>query len=220
MQHSQAPIIDANPSPWWYWSVAIYLGLMVTFGVIGAIVMALIPFEFIASEFDWAEDPGEYPENGTQQEQQEWNEQKELWDLQQVTYNLMIDLEEEKPVQLALSSVLALAGIIAIIQLAQQKFNGFALAFVWLVLTLLSKIFMTIRYNEMMNDINALFPDETGQQMGYQTLYSLGGEVMCNTILIALLITCAANSRPKTIEESGFHLHHQQSTVIDIPPKD
>jgi hypothetical protein len=43
---------------------------------------------------------------------------------------------------------------------------------------------------------------------------------MCNTILVALLITCAANSRPKPIEESGFHLHHQQSTVIDMPPKD
>ena len=71
----------------------------------------------------------------------------------------------------------------------------------------------------MMNDINALFPEETGQ-MGYQTLYSLGGEVMCNTILIALLITCAANSRPKTIEESGFHLHHHLTKAPEQPPKD
>ena len=219
MQHSQAPIIDANPSPWWYWSVAIYLGLMVVLGALGAVVMAVMPYEYIASEFAWADDPGAYPESGTSEEQEEWNEQKELWDLQQITYNLMIDLEDDKPLQLTISAVLTLAGIIAIIQLAQQKFNGFMIAFVWLVLSFISKVFMTFRMNEMMGDLNRLFPEETGS-LGYQMLYSLGGEVMCNTILVALLITCAANSRPKTIEESGFHLHHHQSTVIDMPPKD
>ena len=98
--------------------------------------MALMPYEYIASEFAWADDPGAYPESGTSEEQEKWNEQKELWDLQQITYNLMIDLEDDKPLQLTISAVLTLAGIIAIIQLTQQKFNGFMIAFVWLVLSL------------------------------------------------------------------------------------
>ena len=111
MQHSTTPsppIIDLNPSPWWSWGVAIFLGVMVVFAAFGALVIALIPYDYIANEYTWAEDPGEYPANGSQEAQEGWNESKELWDLQQLTQTLLYEMEEEVPLCSQASRSLAL----------------------------------------------------------------------------------------------------------------
>ena len=222
MQHSTTPsppIIDLNPSPWWSWGVAIFLGVMVVFAAFGALVIALIPYDYIATEYTWAEDPGEYPANGSQEEQEGWNESKELWDLQQLTQTLLYEMEEEVPLQLTLFAGVTLVGIAAMILLARQNPNGFKLAYVWLLLSTCSQIFTTLRYNSLMSDLNQFFPKESFSGP-LQTAASISGTLVCNIGILAVLITCAVNSQPKHLEESGFHLYpHPSPSNYQSPPK-
>ena len=222
MQHSTTtspPIIDLNPSPWWSWGVAIFLGIMVALAALGALVLALIPYDYIATEYTWAEDPGEYPENGSQEEQEGWNESKELWDLQQLTQNLLFEMEDEVPMQLTLFAGVTVVGIAAIMLLARQNPNGFKLAYVWLLLSTSSNIYSTLRYNSLMTDLNQFFPEEAVSGT-YQVAASIGGTLACNLVVLAVLITCAVNSKPKHLEESGFHLyHHPPPSNYQTPPK-
>lgn len=222
MQHSTTtspPIIDLNPSPWWSWGVAIFLGIMVALAAFGALVLALIPYDYIATEYTWAEDPGEYPENGSQEEQEGWNESKELWDLQQLTQNLLFEMEDEVPMQLTLFAGVTVVGIAAIMLLARQNPNGFKLAYVWLLLSTSSNIYSTLRYNSLMTDLNQFFPEEAVSGT-YQVAASIGGTLACNLVVLAVLITCAVNSQPKHLEESGFHLyHHPPPSNYQTPPK-
>ncbi len=214
------PIIDLNPSPWWSWGVAIFLGIMVALAALGALVLALIPYDYIATEYTWAEDPGEYPANGSQEEQDGWNESKELWDLQQLTQTLLLEMEDEVPMQLTLFAGVTLVGIGAMIFLARQNPNGFKLAYVWLLLSTSSNIYSTLRYNSLMSDLDQFFPEEAVSGT-YQVAASIGGTLACNLVVLAVLITCAVNSQPKHLEESGFHLyHHPPSSHLQPPPKD
>jgi hypothetical protein len=214
------PIIDLNPSPWWSWGVAIFLGVMVAFAALGALVLALIPYEYIATEYTWAEDPGAYPANGSQEEQDGWNESKELWDLQQLTQNLLLEMEDEVPMQLALFTGVTLVGIAAMILLARQNPNGFKLAYLWLFLSTCSNVYTTLRYNSLMSDLDQFFPDETLSGTP-QVAANIGGTLACNIIVLAVLITCAVNSQPKHLEESGFHLyHHPPISHLQQPAKD
>ena len=213
------PIIDLNPSPWWSWGVAIFLGVMVAFSALGALAIALIPYDYIATEYTWAEDPGEYPENGSQEEQDGWNESKESWDLQQLTQNLLFEMEDEVPMQLTLFGGVTLVGVAAMILLARQNPNGFNLAYVWLFLSTCSNIYSTIRYNSLMSDLDQFFPEEA-MSGTYQVAASIGGTLACNLTVLAVLITCAVNSQPKQLEESGFHLHHHSPpSQFQPPPK-
>lgn len=214
------PIIDLNPSPWWSWGVAIFLGIMVALAALGMLVLALIPYDYIATEYTWAEDPGEYPANGSQEEQDGWNESKELWDLQQLTQTLLYEMEDEVPMQLTLFAGVTLVGIWGMILLARQNPNGFKLAYVWLFLSTCFNIYSTLRYNSLMSDLDQFFPEEAVSGT-FQVAASIGGTLACNLVVLAVLITCAINSQPKHLEESGFHLyHHLSSPHLQPPPKD
>ncbi|MDG1538077.1 MAG: hypothetical protein P8Q85_05935 [Candidatus Poseidoniaceae archaeon] len=214
------PIIDLNPSPWWSWGVAIFLGIMVALAALGALALALIPYDYIATEYTWAEDPGEYPANGSKEEQDGWNESNEQWELQQLTQTLLYEMEEEVPLQLTLFAGVTLVGIGAMILLARQNPNGFKLAYVWLLFSTSSNIYSTLRYNALMSDLAQFFPEEAVSGT-YQVAASIGGTLACNLTVLAVLITCAVNSQPKHLEESGFHLYHPPpSSSLQPPPKD
>jgi hypothetical protein len=155
---------------------------MVAFSALGALAIALIPYDYIATEYTWAEDPGEYPENGSQEEQDGWNESKESWDLQQLTQNLLFEMEDEVPMQLTLFGGVTLVGVAAMILLARQNPNGFNLAYVWLFLSTCSNIYSTIRYNSLMSDLDQFFPEES-MSGTYQVAASIGGTLACNLLL-------------------------------------
>jgi MFS-type transporter involved in bile tolerance (Atg22 family) len=105
------------------------------------------------------------------------------------------------------------------ILLARQNPNGFNLAYVWLFLSTCSNIYSTIRYNSLMSDLDQFFPEES-MSGTYQVAASIGGTLACNLTVLAVLITCAVNSQPKQLEESGFHLHHHSPpSQLQPPPK-
>lgn len=71
-----------------------------------------------------------------------------------------------------------------------------------------------------MSDLAQFFPEEAVSGT-YQVAASIGGTLACNLTVLAVLITCAVNSQPKHLEESGFHLYHPPpSSSLQPPPKD
>ena len=143
-----------------------------------------------------------------------------MWDLQQLTQNLLLEMEDEVPMQLALFTGVTLVGIAAMILLARQNPNGFNLAYLWLFLSTCSNVYTTLRYNSLMSDLDQFFPDETLSGTP-QVAANIGGTLACNIIVLAVLITCAVNSQPKHLEESGFHLYHNPPiSHLQQPAKD
>jgi hypothetical protein len=217
----QPIIIDPNPSPWWSWGVAIYLGIMVTFGVLGALAYGLIPFDSLADEFLVLEEPGEYPENGTPEEQEEWNLSKQNWDAENSLRGLLFEMEEDKPVQLTISLSITLVGLIAVVRLVQKNPLGFKFGYAWLLLSTISQITTTLKYQALMSGLSEPTPSLPGQLdfATIQLVSNITGPLVCNSILLAVMIACAAYSEPQALEESGFH--HQQTPIIALsePPQ-
>ena len=70
----QVVLVNATPSPWWHWGPAIFLALSVLGTIIGTAIAAFIPYDQFLDEMEKdTEEPGPYPENGTSEEQDEWN---------------------------------------------------------------------------------------------------------------------------------------------------
>ena len=120
--------VNAGPSKWWSWGLAIFLSIMVFFSIIGIIFSALIPYDQLMN--DWKmEEPGVYPTNGTSEEQDEWNSSKEEWDNYVATKKLMEDIDELSPIQIWSGLISSVIAIVAIFMLFQLDPNGYKVTY-------------------------------------------------------------------------------------------
>ena len=197
---ANVPLTQA-PSPWWFWGVAIFLGVMIGLTAVGTAISTLIPYDYLANQIDFSEDPGPYPEEGTAEEQERWNQTKEEYDLTQGLQELLAGLEEEKPIQLTIAVFTSAIGIVAIYLLSQQRRMGFNVAYAWVIVSSIGQIVQSIR----MIEFYQLVPEEESIPISIQIGSQIGGVLVCNLIYLSVLVVCAINSKGIPFEESGFH---------------
>ena len=197
---ASVPLTQA-PSPWWFWGVAIFLGVMIGLTAVGTAISTLIPYDYLANQIDLSEDPGPYPEEGTAEEQERWNQTKEEYDLTQGIQELLAGLEEEKPIQLTIAVFTSTIGIVAIYLLSQQRRMGFNVAYAWVIVSSIGQIVQSIR----MIEFYQLVPEEESIPISIQIGSQIGGVLVCNLIYLSVLVVCAINSKGIPFEESGFH---------------
>ena len=198
--------LNTGPSKWWSWGLAIFLSIMVFFGLIGIAISAIVPYDRFVG--DWGiEEPGDYPTDGTSQEQDEWNASKEEWDTYIATTNLMEDLEELRPFQIWTGLISSVIAIVAIFMLFQLDPNAYKVVYGWLGITTVSQVWYAFKTQEMMNEFYGSFPEfEDSIWMDIQAGSQIGGTLVCNVFLLLIVIMCSIKSSDKgEVEESGFH---------------
>ncbi|MDG1525783.1 MAG: hypothetical protein P8Q90_06935 [Candidatus Thalassarchaeaceae archaeon] len=206
--------LQTGPSKWWAWGLAIFLSIQVFFTLIGALISAIIPYDMLLTDWD-AEEPGEYPVNGTSVEQDEWNFTKEEWDSYLAITEMMEDLNELKPLQIWTGIISSMIAMVAIVMLLQQSPNGFRIAYAWLGISTLGQLWMQHKMQAAMTDFFSNMHVEETAWMSVQTGMNFGSTLVCNTLLLMIIIMCSMKSQDKgEVEESGFHrqtiLHSEQ----------
>ena len=202
--------VNTGPSKWWAWGLAIFLGIQVFFTLIGTIISAIIPYDMLLDDWE-VEEPGEYPTNGTSEEQNEWNLTKEEWDSYLLINGMMEEMDGMKSLQIWSGILTCVIGMVAIVMLLQQNPNGFKMTYVWLGIGTVSQVWMSLKIHTTMNDIISNVSDEASIWMSVNMGMSLGGTMVCNTLLLLIVIMCSMKSQDtQLVEESGFHRHHTQ----------
>jgi hypothetical protein len=198
--------LNIGPSKWWSWGLAIFLAIMVFFTMIGIAISAIFPYDELMVGWE-PEEPGEYPVNGTSEEQGEWNSTKEEWDGYLATKELLEDMEEIRPFQIWSGLIGSLIVIVAIIMLFQQNQTAYKLVYVWLGLSAISQIWLSLKTRDIMNEYYSNFPEfEDSIWMSIQSGLQLGSSMICNVFLLLIVVMCSIKSHDKgQVEESGFH---------------
>ncbi len=215
----QVVLVNATPSPWWHWGPAIFLALSVLGTIVGTAIAAFIPYDQFLDEMENdTEEPGPYPENGTSEEQDEWNATKERWDEYVVVTELIEGLEEIKPYQVISGFLVGTVGIAAVVLLFLRDEKGFKFAYAWIVTTVITQAIMGLKTQEMMAEFYANMPSEEDflvEWMNIQYGIQLGSLMVCNILLFSIFFMCSMKSQDLgQIEESGFHTQ-PTSTILD-----
>ena len=215
----QVVLVNATPSPWWHWGPAIFLALSVLGTIVGTAIAAFIPYDQFLDEMENdTEEPGPYPENGTSEEQDEWNATKERWDEYVALTELIEGLEEIKPYQVISGFLVGTVGIAAVVLLFLRDEKGFKFAYAWIVTTVITQAIMGLKTQEMMAEFYANMPSEEDflvEWMNIQYGIQLGSLMVCNILLFSIFFMCSMKSQDfGQIEESGFHTQ-PTSTILD-----
>ena len=167
--------------------------------------------------FDWEpEEPGEYPVNGTEEEQAEWNATDYEWNEYQSIKTMLDGMEELKP-QFIMTGILTIAaGIPAIYFLFQQDRKGFNFTFAWLAISTTTQVWLRIK---MQSATSGIYDNMEAEELaGLETWLSIqrglevAGVVICNTFLLMIVIMCYLKSQGTGhVEESGFHLSNNNT---------
>ena len=209
--------LQTGPSKWWAWGLAIFLCIQVFFTLIGTLISAIIPYDMFLEDWD-VEEPGEYPANGTSEEQDDWNFTKEEWDSYVAITAMMEDLDEMKPLQIWSGIIGSMIGMVAIVMLFQQNPSGFKAAYAWLGIYTIAGVWMQYRMQSTMNELYSNMHVEETAWMSMQTGLSIGSTMVCNTLLLMIIIMCSMKSQDKgKVEESGFHRQPVQPTEQHEP---
>ena len=219
-QGGEVVLVNATPSPWWHWGPAIFLALSVLGTIVGTAIAAIIPYDQLLEPMgDDTEEPGPYPDNGTSEEQDEWNATKERWDSYVALTELMEGLEEIKPYQIISGFLVGIVGIAAVVFLFMRDEKGFKFAYAWIVTSVITQSIMGLKTQDIMAEFYAKMPsgdeDFMVQWMEIQYGIQLGSLMVCNILLFSIFFMCSMKSQDLGgIEESGFHTR-PTSTILD-----
>ena len=216
----QVVLVNATPSPWWHWGPAIFLALSVLATIVGTAIAAIIPYDQFLDEMENdTEEPGTYPDNGTSEEQDEWNVTKERWDEYVAVTELIEGLEEIKPYLIVSGFLVATVGIAAVVLLFMRDEKGFKFAYAWIFTTVITQAIMGLKTQDMMAEFYANMPSEEDflvEWMNIQYGIQLGSLMVCNILLFSIFFMCSMKSQDFCqIEESGFHTQ-PTSTILDV----
>lgn len=199
----------SEPSPWWLKGLAIFMGILAIFYALNALLSAATPIlvsQYTDMEWEEIED---YPEEGTEEEKQEWEEGKIAWED-------MLDYFDEMMVFFGWtafhSGLLAIIGIFSAFLLWTNREAGIKAVGLWIVINFVGGIWMMWR----MSEIGFTPIDDYGQEAGgtmipdlinqFSMIMGLGQIALCNGFLLALLVLVASKSKPETTIDipSGF----------------
>ena len=199
----------SEPSPWWLRGLAIFMGLMAIFYAFNSLMTAVTPM--LISEFtdmEW-EEIEEYPEDGSDEEKEEWEEGKLAWeDTQDYTDEMM---ELMGPVALH-SGLLAIIGLASAVLLWTNREAGIKAVGAWIAVNFAGGVWMMWKMSEIgFTPIDDYGPEAGGTAIPdmvnqISMVVGVGQIAFCNGVMLALLVLVASKSKPETSFDipSGF----------------
>ena len=199
----------SEPSPWWLKGLAIFMGILAIFYALNALLSAATPIlvsQYTDMEWEEIED---YPEEGTEEEKQEWEEGKIAWEDMLDYFDEMMGFFGWTAFH---SGLLAIIGIFSAFLLWTNREAGIKAVGLWIVINFVGGIWMMWR----MSEIGFTPIDDYGQEAGgtmipdlinqFSMIIVVGQIALCNGFLLALLVLVASKSKPETTIDipSGF----------------
>ena len=199
----------SEPSPWWLKGLAIFMGILAIFYALNALLSAATPI--LVSQYtdmEWGEIE-DYPEEGTEEEKQEWEEGKIAWEDMLDYFDEMMGFFGWTAFH---SGFLAIMGIFCAFLLWTNREAGIKAVGLWIAVNFVGGIWMMWR----MSEIGFMPIDDYGQEAGgtmipnlinqFSMIMGVGQIALCNGFLLALLVLVASKSKPETTIDipSGF----------------
>jgi hypothetical protein len=199
----------SEPSPWWLRGLAIFMGLMAIFYAFNSLMTAVTPMLISGfTDMEW-EEIEEYPEDGSDEEKEEWEEGKLAWeDMQNYTDEMM---EFMGPVALH-SGLLAIIGLASAVLLWTNRETGIKAVGAWIAVNFAGGVWMMWKMSEIgFTPIDDYGPEAGGTAIPdlvnqFSMIIGVGQVAICNGIMLALLVLVASKSKPETSFDipSGF----------------
>ena len=206
LENTKIPVTVKNePSKWWAWSLAIVIIIWSLFGALGSSFnYYLVNSGFYDDIFsDGKKSLGEYPENGTSREQQEWNESYEFLD----SISKNFEQSQQTNLQLQFSLICLFVGFIASFLLFSRDPKGFKAAGIWLgVIAITGTITQYISLTNMNKFYDEIEGFDSSLVTGISTGISIGSALVCYFTVFGFIVIAAIKSKSEDdLTESGFH---------------
>ncbi|MFQ3321868.1 MAG: hypothetical protein ACI9O1_000968 [Candidatus Thalassarchaeaceae archaeon] len=210
MEHIETPYPISEPSKWWLKSLAIFMAIMIFFmlfqiasGVLTPILIDQVPRDFNELEI--------YPENGTEQEINDWEESNEFWN---ETIEYLDQFKNFSKYYAIYGIILFFLGLMAIPTLwSGQRELGIRLTMCWFVIYVISQIHIIMMFYigpgitpEYNFGSGGNYGDAMDVSEKIWVLISVGQIMLCNTILLAVILFIFSKSKTQTSYDipSGF----------------
>ena len=201
----------AEPSPWWGRAVAIIIGLLVAQAALNGLANSFLQISQIGtvlSEFA-PENPGEYPENGTSEEQEEWNNSMIGW----TEYNSAMAMIEElndsgiQQTQALHSAILFILGlpVIGLAWVGHKKMAHFAGG--WVALHASSSVYLQVKIAGILKSYYENSVANEGVNPAFMAYSGVGSALTCDLFLVAIIVVAAIQMKKDAneIPNSAFH---------------
>ena len=208
-------VVPKEPNPWWLRGTAIVMGLMflLSVGQVASSILVPMGMERLSST-EWEDIAGEYPDEGNEQEQDEWREGEVFWD-ESIDYWESIIESGIFEISAVFSMVLILLSAASIPVLWNgDRELGLKLVSGWLVGFMSSQIVTTLMFYRVGFMPQYSEVGDSGMQIWFELTetfsltLSVVQIVICNSCLAALLVVVAARSKVSDKDydlESAFH---------------
>ena len=193
----------SEPSPWWLKGLAIFMGVISLFMVLGtfsAIASPVLVDRLLPDNYEEIEP---YPVNGTEEEKAEWEENEVCWDELVEYYDEMMGLVELQGLH---SAILAFVGLFSTVVLWKgNRELGIKMVGAWIGINTLGGAGLFW----MMSRIGFI-PDFANSNQDVEvidlsfienlTLVIGGGQIIiCNGIFLAILALVSMKSKPEVV---------------------
>ncbi len=197
-------------SPWWLRGTAF---LVITFSLLTLInaVVADLGMGFAIDSMQQLVDVGigDYPENGTVDQQREWNETQEALVMLNSTRAMLEDPRMKRLIEVQQYSAIIniLVGGLAAFLLFNQDRRGLIVTGVWLLVRLASQLYGVMVMPAIYDDhLAGLYEQDMAWMSSIQLYGGIVQWAFCGIVMAAILtIVWAATREQPTVAPSGFH---------------
>jgi hypothetical protein len=197
-------------SPWWARGFAIILGVIVLLSVANLFYLEVFGINGINhySFGNEPDNPGEYPVNGTDDEQRKYNYSIQEWEDYQSYLTMMNELEDSQVTEVTqiFAGLAVIIGVPAVVMfwIQHEKMMQIGIAFG------VTKVVGDVWTSYITSDIVASYMDSVpgGGDYSWIAKTSVFTSSMCGIFFIGLAVVLANMYQSKNqIPESGFHLN-------------
>ena len=201
-------------SPWWARGFAIFIAIMLFFTVANLFYLEIFGINGINhySFGNEPKDPGEYPTNGTEEEQREYNYSLTEWEEYEAYMEMMQDLEDSYITEITqVFAVLALlVGVPAIAMFWTQNEKMLHFGIAYGAISIIGEVWKSYISSEIVANYMEKFPG--GSEYSWIASASVLTSSFCGIVFIALAIVLHnMYHNLNDLPQSGFHLN------IDTP---
>ncbi len=201
-------------SPWWARGFAIFIAIMLFFTVANLFYLEIFGINGINhySFGNEPKDPGEYPTNGTEEEQREYNYSLTEWEEYEAYMEMMQDLEDSYITEITqVFAVLALlVGVPAIAMFWTQNEKMLHFGIAYGAISIIGEVWKSYISSEIVANYMEKFPG--GSEYSWIASASVFTSSFCGIVFIALAIVLHnMYHNLNDLPQSGFHLN------IDTP---
>jgi len=196
-------------SPWWARGFAIIIGSIVLLSIANIFYLEIFGISGI-NHYSFGNDPdepGEYPLNGTEDEQRKYNYSIQEWDEYQSYLAMMNDLEDSHVTEVTqiFAGLSIIFGVPAIVMFWTQHEKMMQMGILFGVTKVIGDVWTSYISSEIVANYMDSVPG--GGDYSWIAKTSVFTSSMCGIIFIALAIVLANMYHSKNqIPESGFHL--------------